>query len=191
MLQLHYAALFLQKRLYMFKVLVDLFVAFFKVGLLSFGGGYTLIPLIQQQVVEVNNWATQDEFLKVLGASQAIPGAISIKFATYIGYKEAGIPGVIGAIAGSFIVPIVAILILFNGLRYAETIPVAERFLKGIKSATWGLIIGFGVQSYMGTSTDFRNIAIGIGALVAIAGFDISPAIVIIAAGVLGTFMYR
>jgi chromate transporter len=175
----------------MFKVLIDLFVAFFKVGLLSFGGGYTLIPLIQHQVVEVNSWATQDEFLKVLGASQAIPGAISIKFATYIGYKEAGIPGVISTITGSFIVPIAAILILFNGLKYAETIPVAERFLKGIKSATWGLIIGFGVQSLMGTSMDFRNIAIGIGALIAIAGFDLSPAIVIIVAGALGIFLYR
>lgn len=171
--------------------LTELFIAFFKVGLLSFGGGYTLIPLIQQQVVEVNKWATQDEFMKILGASQAIPGAISIKFATYIGYKEAGFLGVIATIIGSFIVPIATILILFNVLKIVETLPIADRVLKGIKSVTWGLIIGFGVQAMMATSMNFKNVVIGVGALIAIVAFNISPALIIIISGVIGFLVYR
>ncbi len=175
----------------MLSKLIELFIAFFKVGLLSFGGGYTLIPLIEQQVVEVNKWATHDEFMKILGASQAIPGAISIKFATYIGYKEAGFLGVIATIIGSFIVPIVAILVLFNALKIIETYPIAERALKGIKSATWGLIIGFGIEALMKTNMDIRNIGVGVGALIAIVCLNISPALIIIVSGFVGFLVYR
>lgn len=176
----------------MVSTLIDLFVAFFKVGLLSFGGGYTLIPLIQQQVVTVHNWATEEEFLMILGASQAIPGAISIKFATYIGYKEAGILGVLATIIGSFIVPVAAILILFNVLKIVETFPMAERVLNGIKSATWGLIIGFGIAAFNTTTvTDLRNIMIGIVSLIAVAVFDVSPALIIIVSGAAGFFLFK
>lgn len=176
----------------MVSILNDLFIAFFKVGLLSFGGGYTLIPLIQQQVVEVNKWATQDEFLKVLGASQAIPGAISIKFATYIGYKEAGLLGVVISIIGSLIVPIAAILVLFNVLKVVDTFPVADRALKGIKGATWGLIIGFGINAFTSTNyAETRNIFIGVAALVAVTFFKVSPALIIVISGIAGLIFYK
>jgi len=171
--------------------ILELFVAFFKVGLFSFGGGYTLIPLIEQQVVEVNKWIAHDEFVKVLGVSQAIPGAISIKFATYVGYKVAGIPGVITTIIGSFIVPIIAVLILYNLLNNVENFPLAEKSLKAIKSATWGLIIGFGIEVFLKTNMEAKNYLIGFFALIGLTFFNSSPAIIIVIAGIAGVFLYQ
>lgn len=170
---------------------MNLFVAFFKVGLLSFGGGYTLIPLIEYQVVKEYSWLTQEEFLQILGASQAIPGAISIKFATYTGYKVAGVLGVVATIVGSLIVPVAAVLILFRILTLAEDLPIANRFLKGIKVATWGIIIGFGVESLLKTQMDIKNILVGIAAIVAIAFFKINPAFIVIGAGIAGVVLFK
>lgn len=171
--------------------LTALFVVFFKIGLLSFGGGYTFIPLIEHQAVEAYKWITHDEFMKILGVSQAIPGAISIKFATYIGYKEAGLLGVAAAIIGSFIIPVLGIIILFNLLSIIEKFPAVHSILNGVKSATWGLIIGLGVKSLTKTNISVENIIIGISASIGIAIFNLSPALIITVAGVLGLLLYR
>jgi len=64
----------------MFDLLLKLFLSFLKVGSFSFGGAYSLIPLIERETVKNHNWLTQDEFLKVLGGVEVLPGAISIKF---------------------------------------------------------------------------------------------------------------
>ncbi|KAB3525738.1 chromate transporter [Alkaliphilus serpentinus] len=171
--------------------LLQLFIAFFKVGLLSFGGGYTLIPIIEQQVVDVYQWIGHDEFMRILGASQAIPGAISIKFASYVGYKEAGIIGAIVSITASIIVPMAAILILFNILNKVDRFPVADRSLKAIKSATWGLVLGFGVQALLKTQLAYKNLLIGILAFLALVVLKISPAIIVIIAGLIGLILYK
>jgi len=129
--------------------------------------------------------------MKILGATETIPGAISIKFATYIGYKEAGLLGVSAAIIGSFIVPVFGIIILFNLLKSFEKSPALDSIFKGVKSATWGLIIGLGVKSLMKTDMNIENIIIGAGASIGIAIFNLSPALIIISAGLLGLLFYR
>ena len=93
---------------------IELFISFFKVGSFSFGGAFSLIPLIEKEVVQNHNWLSQDDFLKVLGMAEVFPGAISIKFATYTGYKVAGIPGAIVANLGNFIMPATIIMALIQ-----------------------------------------------------------------------------
>ncbi|HAS72920.1 MAG TPA: chromate transporter [Clostridiales bacterium UBA8960] len=170
----------------MFKILSELFLAFFKVGLLSFGGGYTLIPLIEQQVVDVYGWLSPDEYAKILGASQMIPGAISIKFATYVGYKEAGVLGIIVSILGSLIVPILLIVLLFGLLTKGSTFKYGNKILLGVKGATWGLVVGFGLQMMKGVQNDVKLIALGVLATVLTVVFGLSPAVVILVGGALG-----
>lgn len=75
----------------MVEKLVKLIISFLKVGSFSFGGAYSLIPIIEKEVVTNHQWLTKDEFLKVLGMVAVFPGALLIKFATYTGYKTAGI----------------------------------------------------------------------------------------------------
>lgn len=129
--------------------------------------------------------------MKILGASETIPGAISIKFATYIGYKEAGLLGAAVSIIGSFIIPVLGIIILFNLLKTFEKSQALDSIFKGVKSATWGLIIGLGVKSLMKTDMNVGNIIIGTGASIGIAIFNLSPALIIISAGLLGLLFYR
>lgn len=171
--------------------LINLFVAFFKVGLLSFGGGYTFVPLIEHQSVDIYRWVTHDEFMKIVGASETVPGAISVKYATYIGYKEAGLLGVAATVTGSFIVPVAGIIILFHFISMFEKSPSMERILKGIRSAAWGLIIGVGVKSMAKTNMNIENILIGLCASIGIAVFNLSPALIIIFAGILGFLFYK
>lgn len=175
----------------MIQTLINLFAAFLKVGLLSFGGGYTFVPLVEHQSVDVYRWVTHDEFIKIVGASETVPGAISIKYATYIGYKEAGLLGAAAAVIGSFIVPVTGIIILFHFLNAFEKSPSLDKVLKGVRSAAWGLIIGVGVKSMMKTDMHIENIIIGLGASIGIAVFNLSPALIIIFAGILGLLFYK
>jgi chromate transporter len=175
----------------MFLKLIDIFIAFLKVGFLSFGGGYTFVPLIEHQAVEVYKWLSYDEFTKVFGATEAVPGAISIKFATYIGYKEAGLLGVITAITGSCLVPVLTIILLYNVLSIIEKFSLSKSILKGLKSATWGLILGVGLKYFYKTNLEPANIIIGVGAILAVVAFNASPILIIILAGILGCIFYR
>ena len=100
--------------------IIDLFVSFFKVGSFSFGGAFSLIPLIEKEVVQNHTWLTQDEFLKILGVVQIFPGAISIKYATYTGYKVAGVPGAVIANLGNLITPAGIIVVVTFFLTQVE-----------------------------------------------------------------------
>ena len=83
-------------------VMFKLFMAFLKIGLFAFGGAYSFLPLIQTEVVQNHHWLNESEFLEVAGITKLFPGAISIKFAIYTGYKVAGIPGAVIASFGLF-----------------------------------------------------------------------------------------
>ena len=99
-------------------ILFELFLAFFRVGLFAIGGAYSFLPLIEKEVVERYQWLTKEEFLDILGITKIFPGAISVKYATYTGYKIAGVPGIIVTNLGNLIAPIV--LVLFASLFYAK-----------------------------------------------------------------------
>lgn len=80
------------------KELWELFSSFARIGGFTFGGGYAMLPMLQKEVVEKRQWATEDEMLDYFAIGQCTPGVIFINTATFIGYKQKGIPG---AIAGN------------------------------------------------------------------------------------------
>ncbi|MBU2506851.1 MAG: chromate transporter [Bacteroidetes bacterium] len=124
----------------MLTTLFKLFVSFLKVGSFSFGGAYSLLPLIEREAVTNNAWLTQDEFLKVLGMVEVFPGAISIKFATYVGYKTAGISGAIAANLGNLIMPAAIIMLASYFYSTYEKNEYAMKAFRGIKYAVIGLV---------------------------------------------------
>ena len=89
---------------------IQLFFVFAKIGFFAVGGAYSFLPLFEEELVENYGWITRDEFLDVLGITQLFPGAISIKFATYTGYKLLGIPGAIIANVGNILPPALILL---------------------------------------------------------------------------------
>ena len=93
------------------KLLIKLYLAFLKIGTFSFGGGYAMLPFIQKEIVEKNDWISSTEFTDIIGISQMTPGPVAINSATFVGYKINGVIGSIvatlGVITSSFILVII------------------------------------------------------------------------------------
>jgi len=95
--------------------LFELFLSFLKIGALTFGGGYAMMPIMRKEVVEIKKWADDEDILKILVISESTPGVLAVNSATFIGYKIAGFKGslvaTLGVIIPSFI--IISIISLF------------------------------------------------------------------------------
>ena len=74
-------------------LLLDLFCAFFRIGLFTFGGGYAMLPLLQREIVEKKKWATEEEMLDYFAVGQCTPGVIAVNTATFVGFKEKKLSG--------------------------------------------------------------------------------------------------
>lgn len=171
-------------------VLVNLFVAFFRVGILSIGGGYVLYPLIEAEVVNNYQWMTADEFLEFTGIIQGIPGAISIKFATLTGYRAAGVPGVIVANIGVILPPALIIILLISLMTQLEGSSHFAAFLKAVGFATAGLIAYFLYTSSIALSWNITGFVIAGLVFVALLFTNLHPGLLILFTGVLGIFLF-
>ncbi len=166
----------------------NLFLSFLKVGMLSFGGAYSLIPVIENEVVKNNHWLTPDEFMKVLGIVEFFPGAISIKFATYTGYKAGGILGAIAANLGNMIFPAGLIIIVYYTLNHFEKNEYVVRAFKGVKYAIIGMIMVIMAQYLFKGSFDYKYVIFLIlgGLLVFL---KVQPVFIIIVSAVLALML--
>jgi len=170
----------------MIENLINLFLAFLKVGSFSFGGAYSLIPLIEKEVVNNHQWLSQNEFLRVLGMVEIFPGAISIKFATFTGYKTAGILGAIAANLGNIFTP--AILILFSTYIYSvyEKNALVTKAFDGIKYAVIGMIAAIMYQYAVKNGNHWQEfVLLAVGAALIIF-FKLHPAYVVLIAAIIG-----
>lgn len=124
-----------------FPTLINLFLAFMKIGALTFGGGYAMISIIEREVVEKNRWINQSEMLDVLSISESTPGPISVNTATFVGYRVAGFWGsffaTLGLVLPSFFV---ILLISFFYQTFLSWTVVQAAFL-GIRSGVVILLI--------------------------------------------------
>lgn len=123
------------------KLLWDLFFTFARIGGFTFGGGYAMLPMIQNEVVERKKWASEEEVMNYYAVGQSTPGVIAVNTATFIGYKQAGVWGAIfatlGVIAPSFFIITVIAAFIRNFLEY-EAVAHA---LAGINVAVAVLVI--------------------------------------------------
>ena len=122
-------------------LLLDLFLTFAKIGLFTFGGGYAMISIIENNCVERKKWITHDEMMNVTVIAESTPGPIAINCATFIGYKQAGFIGALAATLG-MIVPSFAVIYLISMFldNFLDLTIIANAF-KGIKIAVGILIL--------------------------------------------------
>ena len=127
------------------RLLTDLFLTFAKVGLFTFGGGYAMVSIIENACVERKKWITHDEMMDITVIAESTPGPIAINCATYVGYKQAGIPGSIVATVG-MVLPSFVILFLISSLldNFLE-IPLIASAFRGIKIGVGLLILSVGL----------------------------------------------
>ena len=121
--------------------MLELFITFAKIGLFTIGGGYAMIPLIKQTVVDEKQWATEEELMDLIAVAQSCPGVFAVNISVFIGYRMKRLPGAlmcaIGAALPSFLI-ILAIAAFFR--QYREN-PVVESIFRGIRPAVAALII--------------------------------------------------
>jgi chromate transporter len=111
---------------------LELFIAFFKVGMLGYGGGPSSIPLVHKEVVEKYKWMNDDEFADVLALGNTLPGPIATKMAGYIGYRVAGILGMLTAVLATIVPTIVLMIVLLTFLSSFKDLPWVMGMTKAV-----------------------------------------------------------
>ena len=185
-------------------IYLTLFYTFFLIGLFTFGGGYAMIPLLEEKVL-LHSWLSEEEFLNMVGIAESTPGPVAVNMATFVGYKVSGVLGslvsTLGVILPSFIIILLIILLLKKLLDY----PVVKAILSGFQAVVIGLIFAtalfFMYKNLFYISDDTLNIAFepviifGVLSLLIILFRIIfkkkmSPYIVLIIGAVLGIIVY-
>ncbi|GAE29836.1 chromate transporter [Halalkalibacter hemicellulosilyticus] len=139
----------------------DLFVAFFRSGILGFGGGPSAIPLVQKEVVDIYKWMNNDEFGDVLALGNTLPGPINTKMAGYIGYRVAGVLGMIVAVSASIVPTIFLMIILLASLTNFSD-------YAWVNGVTNGVLPVVGVMLALLTWDFLKNAKTGLGWIVCI-----------------------
>ncbi|MFH1359578.1 MAG: chromate transporter [Candidatus Omnitrophota bacterium] len=172
--------------------LVDIFLAFFRIGLFAIGGAYSFLPLIEKEVVERYQWLSKQEFLDVLGIVKIFPGAISIKFATYTGYKIAGFPGAVVANIANLLSPALLIFIATYFYQQHKDLPAVKNAFATIQLVVFAMIIAVAFQMIdVGRLVNFKSLLVILAAFVLFLYTKLHPALIIIGAGFLGMLVFK
>lgn len=168
------------------KVLLDLYIAWFKMGLFTFGGGYAMLPMIQKEVIEKHGWATEDEVMEYYAIGQVTPGIIAVNTATFVGYKIKGIIGAIVATLGVVSPSLIIITIIAGLITNFSELEVVQHALKGIQVAVCVLMLVAVIKLFKSGVKDLVSFLIFLGALILAYFTNISMVILVIIAGVIG-----
>ena len=171
-------------------ILLKLFIAFFKIALFAFGGAYSFLPLMESELVQNHHWLNQSEFLDVAGVSKLLPGAISIKFATYTGYKVAGIPGAIIANFANLLPPVLFMMVASLLYSRYKDIPFIKAGFEMVQYAIFAMIIAVAIQLVDKSQIfQLRHIIIIMASFGLFFYAKIHPAFIIVATGILGAML--
>lgn len=168
----------------------SLFITFAKVGVMTFGGGYAMLPILEREVVTNHGWATSEEMLDYYAIGQCTPGVIAVNVATFIGNRKRGIPGGIVATLGVIFPSLLIILSLASVLQLFQDNVYVQKAFGGIRIAVCALIASTVIKLAKKT---VRSI---IAAIITIASFcleiflGVSPIIIVASVIVFGLIMY-
>lgn len=172
-------------------MLLEIFLTFFKVGSFTIGGGYAMLPIIQQEVVDKKKWLGEEEFLDSIAVTNSLPGPLAINCATFVGYRTAGLPGAVSAALGAVMPSFLIILIIATFFGSIKDNAVVQDIFAGIRPAVVALIAYALVKLVKSMGINFINVSIGIAALALILLLDFHPIITIIIFGSTGFFLFR
>lgn len=177
------------------KILLDLFLVFFKIGLFTFGGGYAMLALIEDICVEKKKWITHEEMMDITVIAESTPGPIAINLATYVGYKLRKIPGALIATIGMIIPSFFIVFLISQFLdRFLEIKWVSSAF-QGIKIAVAILIIDAAIKMIRKMKKKPFQITMMIAALISmlvinIIALHVSSLVIMLAGAAAGLIFY-
>ena len=171
-------------------MLLNMFITFFKIGAFTFGGGYAMIPIIQEEVVSKKKWIDDSEFMDALAVAQGSPGPVAVNTSIYVGYRIAGLPGALTAVLGTILPSFLIILLIAMFFYQFRDYAIIDKIFLGIRPAIVALILSAVYKLMRKTKFGYKRLLISLAALLAIVFLDISPIYLVIAGGV-GAVIYN
>ena len=168
---------------------MELFLTFAKIGGFTFGGGIAMLPMLQKEIVEKKNWATQEELMDYYAIGQCTPGIIAINTATFVGYKRKGIPGGIVATLGMAFPSVVIITIIAALVSNFQDLQVVQWAFGGIRAAVVALILSSVIKLMKKSVIDIPTALMFIAVAVLSTVTSVSPVVFVLIAGVLGILL--
>ena len=181
---------------------LKLFWSFFQIGLFSFGGGYAAMPLIQNQVVDLNGWLTMSEFADVITISQMTPGPIGINAATFVGIRIGGIQGAIVATIGCVLPSCVIVLSLAYIYYKYRGLDTVQGVLNGLRPAVIAMIGSAGLAlmilafwngktiTITGDGIDYVAVSVFTIAFIILRKWKVNPIHIMMGTGLIGLCIY-
>lgn len=165
-----------------YKIYWQMFFTFVRIGSFTFGGGYAMIPLIQEEVVKKRKWIDEHEFIDMLAMAQSAPGVMAINTAIFIGYKMRGFKGSVVTALGTALPSFIIILLVAMVFTSFRENPTVERIFKGIRPAVVALIAAPLYKMGKSAGVTRKTIIIPVASILLIWLANISPIWVVLAA---------
>lgn len=173
------------------KELLTLFGLFFKIGIMTFGGGYAMLPMLERELVTKRSYVTMEEIMDYFAVGQCTPGIIAVNTATFIGFKRKGILGGIFATLGVVTPSVIIITALASVLKLIAGNQIAESAFRGISVAVCALVIQAILKLIKTGIKDALTFGIALAAFIAMFLLDASPIIVTLISAVIGVVAKR
>lgn len=167
-------------------IYLDIFLTFCRVGALTFGGGYSMLPMLEREVVERRGWVSQQEVLDFYSISQVLPGMIAINAAIFIGNKVRGRLGGILAALGVAFPSLVIIVLIASFISGFVDVPLVQHAFAGIRACVFVLIVQAIMKLAKGALVDLFTLGLCVMVFLLSVLTGMNPVIFVIASGVLG-----
>ena len=171
------------------KLLLQMFLAFAKVGVMTFGGGYAMLPILQREIVDNKGWATEEELMDYFAIGQCTPGVIAVNTATFIGQKLKGTLGAIFATLGVVFPSLVIISLLAGVIEAFSHLVWVQNAFGGIRVCVCVLIANAVVKLYKKAVVDIPTLIIFLAVALGSILLSVSPVIFVVLAALAGIIL--
>ena len=171
------------------KKYIDLFLAFAKIGVMTFGGGYAMLPMLERELIDNRGWTTNEELMDYFAVAQCTPGVIAVNTATFIGYKLYGNLGGIVATLGVVFPSLVIITTIAGVLTNFADIPAVKHAFAGVRVCVCVLIFNAVLKLWKKSVVDKATLAVYLVILAASLFLDWSPVVFVVFAALSGIIL--
>ncbi|MDI6600905.1 MAG: chromate transporter [Thermoanaerobacteraceae bacterium] len=170
---------------------LKLMYIFMKIGAFTLGGGFAMIPLIQNEIVDKNKMIDEKEFLNMIALAQSVPGPMAVNMAAFVGYKLAGIPGAVFSTVGAVLPSFIIIIVVAAFFLMIKDAPLVQRAFMGIRPAVVALIVYSVVRLVKSNDVKGYAFIIPVLACLGIVFLNMHPVLVIVLAAAAGLIFFR
>lgn len=171
-------------------IFLELLISFIKIGFLTIGGGYVMLPMMQSELIEKKHWITEEELLDYYAVGQSTPGIIAVNVATFVGYKKAGVTGGIVATLGIISPSLIIITALAGVIQSIDQYPNVQKAMSGINVAVCALITDATLNFIKKGVKTFVTLLVLLVSFLLIYYVKVPSYLIVLGAAFLGTITY-